>query len=171
MKQMVVGNGMDAKSTLGPLIDKAALDKVSALVDDAKSLGGKIQMGGRPHAMGHNFYEPTLILDATSKMRLSREEIFGPVAALYPFDSEDEALQMANDTVYGLASYCYTSDLGRAFRMAERLQYGVVGMNEGIISTEVAPFGGVKESGFGREGSFYGIEDYITTKYVLMGGI
>ncbi len=168
---MKIGNGMDAGVQFGPLIDRAALQKVSALVEDAKAHGGKIALGGKPHALGQTFFEPTVILDANTKMQLSREEIFGPVAALYAFDGEDEAVQIANDTAYGLAAYCYTRDLGRAFRMADKMEFGVIGINEGIISSEVAPFGGIKESGFGREGSYYGIEDYLTTKYVLMGGI
>jgi succinate-semialdehyde dehydrogenase/glutarate-semialdehyde dehydrogenase len=126
-------------------------------------------LGGAGHALGGLFYQPTLITGATPKMRLHAEEIFGPVAAVYEFTDEAEAIQLANNTEYGLAAYFYARDLGRVFRVAEALEYGMVAVNEAILSTEVAPFGGIKESGFGREGSFYGIEEYVETKYVLLG--
>ncbi len=171
MSKLKVGDGMEQGAQLGPLIDKQALQKVQDLTQDAVRKGAKIALGGKQPAQGGQFFEPTLLLDAAKNMRLAQEEIFGPVAALFPFQGEDEATQIANDTPYGLAAYVYTRDLGRTFRMAEKLQCGVVSINEGVFSTESAPFGGVKESGFGREGSFYGIEEYVHTKYVLVGGL
>ncbi len=169
MAQLKVGNGTENGVTIGPLIDQNAVTKVQELVDDARSQGAVIALGGAGHALGGLFYQPTLITGATPKMRLHAEEIFGPVAAVYEFTDEAEAIQLANNTEYGLAAYFYARDLGRVFRVAEALEYGMVAVNEAILSTEVAPFGGIKESGFGREGSFYGIEEYVETKYVLLG--
>lgn len=171
MAQLKVGDGMNAGVTIGPLIDQNAVTKVQELVDDAKNQGAQIALGGAGHTLGGLFYQPTLITGATPNMRLHAEEIFGPVAAVYEFTDEAEAIQLANNTEYGLAAYFYARDLGRVFRVAEALEYGMVAVNEAILSTEVAPFGGIKESGFGREGSFYGIEEYVETKYVLVGGL
>jgi succinate-semialdehyde dehydrogenase / glutarate-semialdehyde dehydrogenase len=171
MAQLKIGNGVEAGVTIGPLIDQNAVTKVQELVDDAKNQGAQIALGGAGHALGGLFYQPTLITGATPNMRLHAEEIFGPVAAVYEFDQEAEAIQLANNTEYGLAAYFYARDLGRVFRVAEALEYGMVAVNEAILSTEVAPFGGIKESGFGREGSFYGIQEYVETKYVLVGGL
>jgi succinate-semialdehyde dehydrogenase/glutarate-semialdehyde dehydrogenase len=149
----------------------AAIDKVESLLADAKSKGGKVVAGGTRHALGGTFFEPTIVTDVNTDMTIAREEIFGPVATLFRFKDEAEAVRMANDTEYGLAAYFYTRDIGRTIRVAEALEYGIVGINEGIISTEMAPFGGIKESGIGREGSKYGIEDFLEIKYVLLGGI
>ena len=166
-----VGNGLDDGVQQGPLIEPAALDKVEELLADALDKGARVVCGGRRHSLGGTFFEPTVLAGATADMRLAREEIFGPVAPLFVFDSEADGVRMANDTEYGLASYFYTRDLARAMRVSSALEYGIVGVNTGIISTEVAPFGGVKNSGLGREGSKYGIDEYMEIKYVCIGGI
>ncbi|MEJ0024689.1 MAG: NAD-dependent succinate-semialdehyde dehydrogenase [Rhizomicrobium sp.] len=168
---MPVGNGFDAGILQGPLINAKAVDKIERLIADAASKGARIVTGGRRHARGGTFFEPTVISGATVAMTIAREEIFGPVAAVCRFESEDQAVRIANDTEYGLAAYFYARDMARVMRVADRLEYGIVGVNEGLISTEVAPFGGMKQSGLGREGSKYGIEDYLETKYVLLGGL
>jgi len=168
---MKVGDGLKGETQQGPLIDMAAVEKVEEHIEDAVSKGGKIAMGGKRHKLGGSFFEPTILTGITSKMKIAREETFGPVAPLFPFKTEEEVIRMANDTEFGLASYFYSRDIGRIWRVMEALEYGIVGVNEGIISTEVAPFGGVKESGIGREGSKYGIDDYVEIKYALMGGI
>jgi succinate-semialdehyde dehydrogenase/glutarate-semialdehyde dehydrogenase len=168
---MKIGNGAEEGTAIGPLIDMKAVDKVEQHIRDAVEKGAKIVTGGRRHALGGSFFEPTVLADVTTDMVVTREETFGPVAPLFRFKTEEEAIRMANDTEFGLASYFYSRDLGRVWRVAEALEYGIVGINEGIISTEVAPFGGVKESGLGREGSKYGIEDYLEIKYLCMGGI
>jgi succinate-semialdehyde dehydrogenase/glutarate-semialdehyde dehydrogenase len=164
-----VGYGGDPGVTTGPLINRAAVAKVTDHIDDAVKKGGKIVAGGK--SMGGNFFEPTVIRDVTSDMAVAREETFGPVAPLFRFKTEEEAIQMANDTEFGLACYFYTRDIGRVWRVAEGLEYGMVGINEGIISTAEAPFGGMKESGIGREGSQHGVEEYVEMKYMLMGGL
>jgi succinate-semialdehyde dehydrogenase/glutarate-semialdehyde dehydrogenase len=164
-----VGNGFEAGVGQGPLIDAKALAGTEAFVADARAKGGRILTGGEPHPLGGTFYRPTVIADATAEMAFTRDEIFGPVAPLYRFETEDEAVALANSSEYGLAGYCYTRDLSRAFRMAERLKFGQIGINEGVITTEVAPFGGVKASGSGREGSKYGLDDYLDVKYVCIG--
>src|SRR5690554_5627523 len=166
-----IGNGMDAGVDIGPLIEPDALAKVQEHLDDAKAKGAKVITGGSKSAEGDLYFEPTVIAGATSEMRLAHEETFGPLAPVFRFKSEEEAIAMANDTQSGLSAYFYTRDLGRCWRMAEALEYGIVGVNEGIISTEVAPFGGMKESGLGREGSKYGIEDYLEINYMLIGGL
>jgi succinate-semialdehyde dehydrogenase / glutarate-semialdehyde dehydrogenase len=166
-----VGDGLKGATELGPLIDAAALAKVEEHVADARAKGAKVTLGGKPHALGGTFYEPTIITGATADMKFAREETFGPVAPLFRFRDEAEAIRMANDTEFGLASYLYTRDLARAWRCTEALEYGIVGLNTGLISTEVAPFGGVKQSGFGREGSHHGIDDYTELKYLCIGGI
>ncbi len=166
---MKVGNGTDDGVTTGPLINKAAVEKVQEHIDDALGQGASIVAGGK--ALGGNFFEPTILRDVTTKMAVAREETFGPVAPLFRFTEEAEAVQMANDTEFGLACYFYTRDIGRVWRVGESLDYGIVGINEGIISTEVAPFGGVKESGIGREGSSHGMDEFIEIKYMLMGGL
>ncbi len=166
-----VGNGVEAGITQGPLIDQPALAKVEELVADAVGKGARLLCGGKAHALGHSFYEPTILADVTPEMRLAREEIFGPVAPLFRFKDEAEAIRMANDTEFGLASYFYARDVGRIFRVADALEYGMVGVNTGLISTEIAPFGGVKSSGLGREGSRHGLDDYLEMKYVCIAGI
>jgi succinate-semialdehyde dehydrogenase / glutarate-semialdehyde dehydrogenase len=166
-----VGNGSEVGTVIGPLIDDKALAKVEEQVNDAVKKGGKIVIGGKRHALGGSFYEPTVVSGATKDMLAFREETFGPLAPIFKFSSEAEAIVMANDTQFGLAAYFYSQNIGRIWRVAEALEYGMVGINEGIISTEVAPFGGVKESGLGREGSQHGIEDYLELKYLCMGGI
>lgn len=166
-----VGTGTESGVNQGPLIDQAALAKVEELVGDAVGKGARVLKGGRRHALGGTFYEPTILANLTPLMRLSREEVFGPVAPLFRFTDEAEAIALANDTEYGLAAYLYSRDLGRVWRVGEALEYGIVGVNTGLISTEVAPFGGVKGSGFGREGSRYGIEEYLEIKYLSLGGI
>ena len=166
-----VGAGLSGPTDQGPLIDERALAKVEAHVADAVAQGARIASGGRRHALGGNFYEPTVLLDVTPGMRVAREETFGPVAPLIRFTDEAEVLRLANDTAAGLAAYFYTRDLARSWRVQEALEYGIVGVNTGIFSTEVAPFGGVKESGLGREGSRHGIDDYTELKYVCVGGL
>jgi len=164
-----VGNGLEAGINQGPMINAAAVTKVEELLGDALAKGAKVVTGGKRHAAGELFFEPTVLTGITTDMRVAREEIFGPVAPLFRFETEEEAIRMANDTEFGLAAYFYSRDVGRVWRVAEGLEYGIVGINEGIISNEVAPFGGVKESGIGREGSKYGIEDFLEIKYLCMG--
>ncbi|MEQ8179201.1 MAG: NAD-dependent succinate-semialdehyde dehydrogenase [Amphiplicatus sp.] len=171
VKKLKVGDGLEASVEQGPLIDMAGVEKVEEHVADAVSKGAKVALGGHRHQKGLSFFEPTILTGVTRDMAVAKEETFGPLAPLFRFDTEEEALKMANDTEYGLACYFYTQDLGRAFRVMEALEYGIIGLNEGIISTEVAPFGGVKESGMGREGSKYGLEDYLNIKYALVGGL
>jgi succinate-semialdehyde dehydrogenase/glutarate-semialdehyde dehydrogenase len=169
--KLKVGNGMEEGVTQGPLINQDAVRKVEAHIADARAKGAKIAAGGARHALGGTFFEPTVLVDVPREADIFRDETFGPVAPLFRFKTEEEAIAMANDTEFGLAAYFYARDVGRAFRVAEALEYGIVGINEGIISTEVAPFGGVKSSGLGREGSKYGIEDYLEIKYMALGGI
>ncbi|MDD7805383.1 MAG: NAD-dependent succinate-semialdehyde dehydrogenase [Endozoicomonas sp. (ex Botrylloides leachii)] len=166
-----VGSGFDEGIDLGPLINQSAIDKIDALVNDAKSKHGIILKGGKSHALGGLFYSPTVIGNASIDMRCFQEEIFGPIAPIFRFKDEKEVIAMANDTKYGLAAYFYANDLARAFRVAEALEYGMVAINEGSLSMETAPFGGYKESGIGREGSKYGLDDYLEIKYILLGGI
>jgi succinate-semialdehyde dehydrogenase/glutarate-semialdehyde dehydrogenase len=166
-----IGDGFSDGVQQGPLIDDAAILKVAELVSDALSHGATLLHGGHKHTLGGTFYEPTVIGGATAKMKLAQEEIFGPVAPLFRFTTESEAIALANDTDVGLASYCYTRDLGRAWRVAEALEYGIAGVNTGLISNPMAPFGGIKESGLGREGSKYGLEDYLTIKYICFAGL
>ncbi|QET04828.1 MULTISPECIES: NAD-dependent succinate-semialdehyde dehydrogenase [Cupriavidus] len=166
-----VGDGMSPGVDLGPLIDDAAVEKVREHIVDAVALGAQVFTGGKPHALGGRFFTPTILTDVSPKAKLMNEETFGPVAPLIHFKTEAEGVAMANDTPFGLAAYFYTTDYARSWRVAEALECGIVGLNEGLISTEVAPFGGVKESGIGREGSKYGIEDYIEVKYICAGGL
>jgi len=166
-----VGDGLAGETDQGPLIDSAAVAKVAEHIADAKAKGGTVVEGGNPHALGGLFHQPTVISGVTTDMLVAKEETFGPLAPIFRFDTEAEAIAMANDTEFGLATYFYTRDLGRTWRMSEGLEYGIVGINTGIISTEVAPFCGMKESGFGREGSKYGIDDYMEIKYLLMAGV
>lgn len=171
VKQLKVGDGLKGDTQQGPLINLAAVQKVETHISDAVAQGAKIICGGKRHVLGGTFFEPTVLTEVTATMRIAREETFGPVAPLFHFGTEEEAIALANDTPFGLAAYFYTRDLGRAWRVAEALEYGIVGVNEGLISTEVAPFGGMKESGLGREGSKYGIEEFLEIKYVCMGGL
>lgn len=166
-----LGNGADEGTHMGPLVNRKAVEDVDALVQSTVAAGAKVIMGGKPSALGPCFYEPTILTGVTADMAVFRNEIFGPVAPVVTFSTEEEAIAIANDTEFGLASYFYTRDIGRVWRVSEALEYGIVGVNEGIISNEMAPFGGVKESGSGREGSKYGIEDYLEIKYILMGGL
>ncbi len=171
VKTMKVGNGLDDGVVQGPLINEAAIDKVEEHLDDATGKGARVLTGGKRHELGGTFYEPTVVADVDPQMMVARDETFGPLAPLFRFETEDEAIQLANDTEFGLASYFFSRDMGRIWRVSEGLEYGIVGVNTGIISTEVAPFGGVKESGIGREGSHIGIEEYVETKYVCMAGV
>ncbi|MCC7283402.1 MAG: NAD-dependent succinate-semialdehyde dehydrogenase [Acetobacteraceae bacterium] len=171
VKGLKVGNGFDEGVSQGPLINAAAVAKVEEHISDAVSHGAKVFLGGKRHALGKNFFEPTIVTGVTPAMKIFHEETFGPVAPLFKFKDEAEAITLANDTEFGLAAYFYSRDVGRIFRVAEALEFGIVGINEGIISTEVAPFGGMKESGTGREGSKYGIEEYLEVKYLALGGI
>ncbi len=166
-----VGDGFIEGTTIGPLINAAAVEKVEEHILDALQKGAHVAMGGKRHALGGTFFEPTVLVDATADMLIFKEENFGPVAPVFRFKNEDEAVRLANDTEFGLAAYFYSRDIGRIWRVGEALEYGMVGINDGIISTEVAPFGGIKQSGKGREGSKYGIEEYLETKYLSMGGI
>jgi succinate-semialdehyde dehydrogenase/glutarate-semialdehyde dehydrogenase len=170
-QQLKVGSGFEAGVQQGPLIDANALTKVEAHVADARSKGARVLTGGAPHELGGTFFQPTVLADVTSDMLVAREETFGPVAPVFRFKTEDEAIALANSTEFGLAAYFYSRDVARVFRVAERLESGMVGVNTGLISNEVAPFGGVKQSGIGREGSKYGIDEYLVLKYVCIGGI
>ncbi|WP_373354773.1 NAD-dependent succinate-semialdehyde dehydrogenase [Pseudoroseicyclus sp. CXY001] len=169
VKALKVGDGLTEGTDLGPLIEPKAIEKVEAHLADATSQGATLMTGGKPHALGGQFYEPTVVRDATQGMTVAKEETFGPFAPLFRFTDEDHVIEMANDTIFGLASYFYAKDLSRVTKVAEALEYGIVGVNTGIISTEVAPFGGVKQSGLGREGSRHGIEDYLEMKYICLG--
>ncbi len=169
--RLKVGDGSLSGTDQGPLINEAAVAKVQACIDDAVDKGARVLCGGKRHARGGTFFEPTILADATFAMRVASDEIFGPVAPLFRFHTEDEAVRLANDTPFGLAAYFYARDLGRVWRVAEALEYGMVGVNEGIISTELAPFGGIKQSGLGREGSYLGIDEFLEIKYICMGGL
>jgi succinate-semialdehyde dehydrogenase / glutarate-semialdehyde dehydrogenase len=171
VRKLKVGAGTEEGVTTGPLINKAAIEKVEEHVADALERGGKVMLGGKRHARGGNFYEPTILLEVDSGTKIAKEETFGPVAPLFKFRTDEEAIAMANDTPFGLAGYFYSRDIGRVWRVAEALDCGIIGINEGIISSEVAPFGGVKQSGLGREGSHHGIEEFLEIKYLLMGGL
>jgi len=166
-----VGKGTDEGVTQGPLINEAAVLKVESHIEDALAKGARIVAGGKRHALGHGFFEPTILADVTPSMKVARDETFGPLAPLFRFSSDEEVIRLANDTEFGLAAYFYSRDIGRVWRVAEALEYGMVGINTGLISNEVAPFGGVKQSGLGREGSHYGIDDYVVIKYMCIGGI
>jgi succinate-semialdehyde dehydrogenase/glutarate-semialdehyde dehydrogenase len=171
VKQLKVGDGLSEGVTQGPLINKSAVEKVEDHIKDALAKGAKVKLGGKRHALGGSFFEPTVLSGVTQDMKVAKEETFGPVAAVFRFKTEDEAIAYANDTEFGLASYFYARDVGRIFRVAEALEYGIVGVNAGAISTELAPFGGVKESGIGREGSRHGVEEFTELKYVMLGGL
>jgi len=171
VKAMKIGNGLEDGVIQGPLIDESAVEKVQEHIADAVEKGGQVLVGGKTHELGGLFFEPTVITGATSDMKVAHEETFGPLAPLFRFHSDEEVIAQANDTIYGLAAYFYSRDIGRIWRVAEELEYGMVGINSGILSNEAAPFGGVKQSGMGREGSYLGLEDYMVVKYMLMGGI
>ena len=169
--KLKVGNGFDPEVLQGPLIDFAAVEKIEDHIQDAVAKGGRVLLGGKRHALGQTFFEPTVLSEVTSQMKVAREETFGPLAPLFRFESDEQGVQMANDTEFGLASYFYSRDVGRAWRAAEALECGMVGINTGLISNEVAPFGGVKQSGLGREGSHYGMDDFLEIKYLCFGGL
>ena len=166
-----VGDGMEEGVGAGPLIDVKAVEKVESHIRDAVAKGARVVVGGGRHSNGGNFFEPTVLADVTPEMIVSREETFGPLAPIYRFETDEDVVKQANDTEFGLAAYFYTRDVGRVWRVAEQLEYGIVGINSGIISTEIAPFGGMKESGIGREGSKYGIDEFTEVKYLCMGDI
>jgi succinate-semialdehyde dehydrogenase/glutarate-semialdehyde dehydrogenase len=170
-RKLKVGPGLEEGVQQGPLIDEQAVRKVEEFIEDARAKGGRVVTGGKRHALGGLFFEPTVIADATLDMKFTTEEIFGPLAPVYRFETEEEAIEMANATIYGLAAYFYSGDLGRVFRVMEGLKYGLIGVNEGLITTVEAPFGGLKQSGLGKEGGHQGIEDYLDTKYVCIGGL
>ena len=169
--KLVVGPGLEGETQQGPLIDAAAVAKVEEHIQDAVDKGATVIQGGKRHPLGGNFFEPTVIANVNTQMKVAREETFGPLAPLFRFETDDEAVQLANDTEFGLAAYFYSRDIGRIWRVAEQLEYGIVGINTGIISTEVAPFGGMKESGIGREGSHYGLDEFMEVKYMCMADI
>lgn len=171
LQKLPVGNGLDAGVIIGPLVNDAAVRDVEKLVEGSLKMGAKVVLGGGRHPLGGRFFAPTILSEVTNQMPIAKSEIFGPVAPVIPFDTEEEALSMANDTEFGLASYFYARDIGRVWRVAEALEYGMVGINEGLISNAAAPFGGVKQSGLGREGSRYGIDEYLEMKYLCMGGV
>src|SRR5215471_6473927 len=171
VKNLKVGNGMEPGVLQGPLIDQAAVDKIESHIQDAVSKGARVLLGGKRHALGQTFFEPTVLADVTPKMKVAREETFGPLAPLFRFERDEDAIHLANDTEFGLASYFYSRDVGRIWRAAEGLESGMVGINTGLISNEVAPFGGVKQSGLGREGSYHGMEEFIEVKYLCFGGL
>ncbi len=166
-----VGSGIDAGINQGPLVDMSAVEKVEEHIADALSKGARVMVGGSRHELGQSFFQPTILADVDTSMKVTKEETFGPLAPLFRFKTEEEAIQMANDTEFGLAAYFFSRDMGRVWRVSEGLEYGIVGANVGIISTEVAPFGGVKESGIGREGSHYGLDEFMEVKYICMGGV
>jgi succinate-semialdehyde dehydrogenase/glutarate-semialdehyde dehydrogenase len=168
VEAMRVGNGLEAGTTQGPLIDGRAVAKVRQHIDDALTQGAQLRTGGKPHALGGSFFEPTVLTGVTQAMRVAREETFGPLAPLFRFETEEEVVAMANDSEFGLAAYLFTEDRRRLWRVGEQLETGMVGINTGLISNEVAPFGGVKQSGLGREGSRHGIEDYLELKYLCL---
>jgi succinate-semialdehyde dehydrogenase/glutarate-semialdehyde dehydrogenase len=169
--KLKVGNGFEPGVQQGPLIDQAAVEKVEEHIQDAVSKGGRVLLGGKRHALGQTFFQPTVIANVTPEMKVAKEETFGPLAPLFRFQTDEQAIEMANDTEFGLASYFYGRDIGRIWRAAEGLESGMVGINTGLISNEVAPFGGVKQSGLGREGSHYGIEEFVEIKYLCFGGL
>ena len=169
--KLVVGPGLEGETQQGPLIDAAAVAKVEEHIQDAVDKGATVIQGGKRHPLGGNFFEPTVIANVNTQMKVAREETFGPLAPIFRFETDEEAVQLANDTEFGLAAYFYSRDIGRIWRVAEQLEYGIVGINTGIISTEVAPFGGMKESGIGREGSHYGLDEFLEVKYMCMGDI
>jgi succinate-semialdehyde dehydrogenase/glutarate-semialdehyde dehydrogenase len=171
VRQLKVGNGFEADVVQGPLIDVPAVEKVEEHISDALSKGAKVLQGGKRHRLGGTFFEPTVLAGVTAKMKVAREETFGPVAPLFRFHTDQEAIELANATEFGLASYFFSRDVGRIWRVAEGLEYGMVGINTGLISTEVVPFGGVKQSGLGREGSHYGIDEFLEVKYLCFGGL
>jgi succinate-semialdehyde dehydrogenase / glutarate-semialdehyde dehydrogenase len=171
VEKLKVGLGTEAGVTQGPLINEAAVLKVESHIEDALGKGALVLTGGKRHALGHGFFEPTILTGVTPAMKVARDETFGPLAPLFRFSSDEEVIRMANDTEFGLAAYFYSRDIGRVWRVAEALEYGMVGINTGLISNEVAPFGGVKQSGLGREGSHYGVDDYVVVKYMCMGGL
>jgi succinate-semialdehyde dehydrogenase / glutarate-semialdehyde dehydrogenase len=171
VKQLKVGNGLEPGVLQGPLIDEAAVEKAEDHISDAVSKGARVLLGGKRHSLGHTFFEPTVLADVTAKMKVAREETFGPVAPLFRFYKDEEAVQLSNDTEFGLASYFFGRDIGRIWRVADQLEYGMVGINTGLISTEAAPFGGMKQSGLGREGSHYGIDEFLEVKYLCFGGL
>jgi succinate-semialdehyde dehydrogenase / glutarate-semialdehyde dehydrogenase len=166
-----VGNGFESGVTQGPLIDEAAVEKAEDHISDAVSKGARVLLGGKRHSLGRTFFEPTVLTDVTSQMKIAREETFGPVAPLFRFYKDEEVVQLSNDTEFGLASYFFSRDVGRIWRVAEGLEYGMIGINTGLISTETVPFGGVKQSGLGREGSHYGIDEFLEVKYLCFGGL
>jgi len=171
VKKLKVGNGLEPDVDQGPLIDRSAVEKIEDHIQDAVSHGARVLLGGKQHALGRTFFEPTVLADVTPKMKVAREETFGPLAPLFRFESDEDAVRLANDTEFGLASYFYSRDIGRIWRAAEGLEGGIVGINTGLISNEVAPFGGVKQSGLGREGSHYGLDEFVEVKYLCFGGL
>jgi succinate-semialdehyde dehydrogenase / glutarate-semialdehyde dehydrogenase len=171
VKKLKVGNGLEPGVLQGPLIDQKAVEKVEDHIQDAVSHGARVLLGGKRHALGQSFFEPTVLVDVTPQMKVAHEETFGPLAPLFRFDTDEDAIRLANDTEFGLASYFFGRDVGRIWRVAEGLECGMVGINTGLISNEVAPFGGVKQSGLGREGSHYGIEEFLEIKYLCFGGL
>ncbi len=171
VSQLKVGNGFDPDVIVGPLIDQAAIHKVQEHIQDALVKGAVLELGGHPHAAGELFFEPSILSGVTQEMKIAQEETFGPLASIFKFDTEEEVIRYANDTIYGLAAYFFSKDLARIFRVSESLEYGMVGVNTGTLSNELAPFGGVKQSGIGREGSKYGIDDYLELKYTLLSGV
>jgi succinate-semialdehyde dehydrogenase/glutarate-semialdehyde dehydrogenase len=171
VQQLKVGNGFESGVTQGPLIDEAAVEKAEDHISDAVSKGARVLLGGKRHSLGRTFFEPTVLTDVTAQMKIAREETFGPVAPLFRFYKDEEVVQLSNDTEFGLASYFFSRDVGRIWRVAEGLEYGMIGINTGLISTETVPFGGVKQSGLGREGSHYGIDEFLEVKYLCFGGL
>jgi len=171
VKALKVGNGLEPGVLQGPLIDKAAVEKVEEHIEDAVSKGARVLTGGKRHALGGTFFEPTVLASVPADAKVATEETFGPLAPLFRFETDEEAIRLANDTEFGLASYFYSRDIGRVWRVAEAIESGMVGINTGMVSTEVAPFGGVKQSGLGREGSHYGIDEFVEVKYLCFGGI